>query len=768
MADKTDTKVLSAAPPAKSLSRNGSISPRTMTPTRRISVSRIPSRNSSPDVSRTVPTQGRALPTTPNGPTPVSTNNTRSNTRTRGNQLAASSPNVQTRQKQNSPNSSRPLGGSNLPQRPPPANKLRSPTNSRGAPRGSPTRAKSPITVQRPISMAPRTTTAPAATPSPPARPERPVKPTKPTMVKSNTVSNLSSMNQSTESGGSSPAIPAKPASLPPKPSITSKPPVPTKPPKLPPKPVVLSEKEHEQINEACKKFCNANKQLLAVSRSTFATAKNILTTAKIEFLDAQLGLALDDLKDFNNKYSQFIRDSAKVYDHKKTVNNACLTIDISNFSSIICAALKLAAIECEDESMFRQCLKAITTIRDSLMLVIDALNAAQDKVDSSLVPQLEKRLGACNSSLAGLVGHKTTGPLITDGTRMEIEAAIRAAVVSIARLVNSFNGTLEQTIVSEAKVASCCVAQVWATLNEMVNTNTNLLAIPKIREIISSYTSEIKQGFNIFMEKTKMQVANPSEDQFEAMKANEAPFRALLRKIVAHIQAFSEIDTENRSSVVVEDIKPNEKHNNAADKFVSDPEDIVPPPPDNIKQSAIDHPDDFVPSTDNIWDEPTDDKGRVLYTDSGDLRCSTLNKLIIYITANLDMNKMKTFITTYRSFTTPEILLEKIIQRYHVPSNANVEALPIQLRCCNCLKYLIETQNEDFSDTFNQQLEDFLIELQKNSAYAKFATIIKTTIQKVKYILYSYIYNQYIILIIIIIYFYRKKMNNKQQKQKL
>mmetsp|Transcript_6017 Transcript_6017/g.9086 ORF Transcript_6017/g.9086 Transcript_6017/m.9086 type:complete len:537 (-) Transcript_6017:66-1676(-) len=244
-------------------------------------------------------------------------------------------------------------------------------------------------------------------------------------------------------------------------------------------------------------------------------------------------------------------------------------------------------------------------------------------------------------------------------------------------------------------------------------------------------YASDIKQAFAVFMEATKCQVSNPCPNVFAVMKENESPMRKLFHHVVSQIQAFSVIDTAQRTDINVNSIKPTAAHIKVADSIVADPADIVPPPPANITQSSLDVPDDYVASTEDIWDEPASDEGRVLYTDTGNLRCSTLNKLIIHTTANLDMNRMKTFITTYRSFTTPEILLLKIIQRYHVPENAGVEALPIQLRCCNSLKYLIETQYEDFSAEFISQLDDFLVELQSAPAYKKFATIIKTTLKK-------------------------------------
>lgn len=70
-----------------------------------------------------------------------------------------------------------------------------------------------------------------------------------------------------------------------------------------------------------------------------------------------------------------------------------------------------------------------------------------------------------------------------------------------------------------------------------------------------------------------------------------------------------------------------------------------------------------------------------------------------------LDLNYVKTFLLTYRSFTTPEILLKKIIERYHVPRPVNAAfedferniKRPIQLRVCNVLKQWIEKHSSDF-----------------------------------------------------------------------
>src|SRR3990167_4916982 len=42
---------------------------------------------------------------------------------------------------------------------------------------------------------------------------------------------------------------------------------------------------------------------------------------------------------------------------------------------------------------------------------------------------------------------------------------------------------------------------------------------------------------------------------------------------------------------------------------------------------------ENFVPDIDPIWDEPESEEGRLLYSESGAIRCGTLNKLVIQLT---------------------------------------------------------------------------------------------------------------------------------------
>ena len=148
-----------------------------------------------------------------------------------------------------------------------------------------------------------------------------------------------------------------------------------------------------------------------------------------------------------------------------------------------------------------------------------------------------------------------------------------------------------------------------------------------------------------------------------------------------------------------------------------------------------------------DIWQEPADHEKNLQFEAGPNgkptekILCGTLNKLVerltddkthgkdllfillfllfyIYIFLSLfiyiyfcllfpDLAYVKTFLLTYRSFTTPEILLKKIIERYHVPRPVNAAfddferniKRPIQLRACNVLKQWMEKHYTDFLD---------------------------------------------------------------------
>lgn len=72
----------------------------------------------------------------------------------------------------------------------------------------------------------------------------------------------------------------------------------------------------------------------------------------------------------------------------------------------------------------------------------------------------------------------------------------------------------------------------------------------------------------------------------------------------------------------------------------------------------------------------------------------------------------MTTFITTYQSFTTPWMVVEKLSERYKGPPDGSLssqELLKIKLRVCVVLNYWISKQFRDFDDEVIDKLNKFL-----------------------------------------------------------
>ncbi|KAK5583167.1 hypothetical protein RB653_004757 [Dictyostelium firmibasis] len=112
-------------------------------------------------------------------------------------------------------------------------------------------------------------------------------------------------------------------------------------------------------------------------------------------------------------------------------------------------------------------------------------------------------------------------------------------------------------------------------------------------------------------------------------------------------------------------------------------------------------------------------------------VKAASLNKLVILLTPenNHDLEYTKTFLLMYQSFTTPEILLQKLIQRYHVPQKPGQSVAEwrqrsthIQLRVLNVLKTWIKDYFSDFSEKLISAIKSLLESMRQtgNMSYAK------------------------------------------------
>ena len=93
--------------------------------------------------------------------------------------------------------------------------------------------------------------------------------------------------------------------------------------------------------------------------------------------------------------------------------------------------------------------------------------------------------------------------------------------------------------------------------------------------------------------------------------------------------------------------------------------------------------------------------------------RLGSLNSLVILLTSDIhfDPTFTATVLSTYRSFTNPADLLEKLFERFHVPASIDPrKAQAIRFRVIATLKQWLETQFFDFDSHLLHRVEGFMV----------------------------------------------------------
>ena len=153
-----------------------------------------------------------------------------------------------------------------------------------------------------------------------------------------------------------------------------------------------------------------------------------------------------------------------------------------------------------------------------------------------------------------------------------------------------------------------------------------------------------------------------------------------------------------------------------------------------------------------NIWEEGEEvESENILYMKGDDpnskiMRGATLNKLVEKLTppGTPDLKYLKTFLVTYRSFTTPDVLLEKLIERFNVPdlpthTNSTIsdqewksQVLQIKLRVGNVLRQWLADFIYDFNQNMLRKLQLFIDDkLEKDKQLRSVATSLRKNLEK-------------------------------------
>jgi hypothetical protein len=140
-------------------------------------------------------------------------------------------------------------------------------------------------------------------------------------------------------------------------------------------------------------------------------------------------------------------------------------------------------------------------------------------------------------------------------------------------------------------------------------------------------------------------------------------------------------------------------------------------------------------------YTDQADDSSTIEWMDeesgsTSQIKCATLDKLIERVTyhSNYDNAYLYAFLLTYRSFTTPHELMDKLVNRYNIPPPKKDiskqefavwyrEVLnQVRLRVTQVVKYWIENHFYDFDDDLLKKLQDLIALMEKTEghSYAK------------------------------------------------
>ncbi|GAM23088.1 hypothetical protein SAMD00019534_062630 [Acytostelium subglobosum LB1] len=150
--------------------------------------------------------------------------------------------------------------------------------------------------------------------------------------------------------------------------------------------------------------------------------------------------------------------------------------------------------------------------------------------------------------------------------------------------------------------------------------------------------------------------------------------------------------------------------------------------------------PDDVLHNATNIWEEVSDrttviyDVDQVTFKITNIIRAATLNKLVEMSTTNIDNDRdtMNILLMTYMSFTTSDMLLEKLIERYNVPGRIDDKTKNvIQLHVIVFIKNWLEQQTPQaasgggLEERFLERINQF-IERLKSDGYSNMVPQLK------------------------------------------
>jgi hypothetical protein len=466
----------------------------------------------------------------------------------------------------------------------------------------------------------------------------------------------------------------------------------------------------------ALEKFIKANKQLVAVT-------KGINKKSVTEAIALQISQAQADLVEATTELAQD-RKAAQSTTNKDYVKNLVTRKShLSTMSSNLCKLCEAVATDTQQVLLYKPVGTAATTLRDALLLMVDTLAEVpeewQDPVTESFYYGAAKIVEKSLTHLLNCKAKALGDNVIPRGELAEVTASCCGSVSALMKIMYAFDECDEcptpLELLKRGKVAAAVVSQLSTAMNLAIGKSDLGISHVLLKDSLLDALDRVKAAMGVMLQQLKKVLSNLTPRRVKDVEQMIGSPRDAIAHLLSCVINLSELNISEVKNVAC---KPLPGDVEAAQKMLKA---ALPDPP--AQRPADETSKEYLDGGD-VWDEGPDTEENVVVAE-GKLKYASFNKIIEKMTSH-DAERdtlLKTFVLTHPSVTTAEAFLDKLLQRFEVPSSKSIEKTAVQARVCNTLLVWVTNHYMDMPEDVILQVEDLTASLKSDPALKGWAT---------------------------------------------
>lgn len=305
--------------------------------------------------------------------------------------------------------------------------------------------------------------------------------------------------------------------------------------------------------------------------------------------------------------------------------------------------------------------------------------------------------------------------------------AACTASVSALTKVVYAWEEDARcptpLEFVRRLRYAATAVSQLQAAMGLAISKSDLGISHGLLKESLTEALDKVKSSFAAMLQQCKKILVNLDPNQAEvAEQMIEKPKEAITH-LLSCVISLSEVNISEVKNVAC---KPLATDVEAAQKMIKSA--LPDPPAQRPEEESV---KEYLDGG-NVWDEGPDTEENTSMAE-GKLKLASFNKIIEKMTshdAERDM-LLKTFILAHPAVTTAEAFLDKLLQRFEVPSSHSLEKTAFQARVLNALLVWLTNHYEDVPPEIVTEVEDLINSVKTDPALKGWANRMLALIQR-------------------------------------